>query len=161
MFRNSRQQDAVQSSLYDQTTFYDSFVRDLRDCTQSLVIESPFITLKRINMLLPILQRLRKRQVQIVINTRDPIEHEHDYQLQAQGAIANLQEIGIEVLYTVRHHRKLAIIDRTIVWEGSLNILSYYDSCEIMRRMTSSTEAELLINFVGLQAHLRNEARLC
>lgn len=156
MFRRPRQLEPMQSSLFDQTTFYTAFSQDLRNCTQSLVIESPFIRLHRVNMLLPTLSKLRKRGIQIIVNTRDPIEHEDEYQMQARAAIKKLHAIGVDVLYTVRHHRKLAIIDRGIVWEGSLNILSHHDSCEIMRRITSAAEAETLINFINLQTYLQN-----
>mgnify|MGYP000883233265 FL=1 len=54
------------------------------------------------------------------------------------------------MLFAVKYHRKLAIIDREIIYEGSLNILSYRNSCEIMRRTTSALEAEMLIDFIGL-----------
>jgi hypothetical protein len=70
--------------------------------------------------------------------------------MQAITAIQSLQEIGVEILFTTKHHRKLAIIDREIIYEGSLNILSYYDRCEIMRRITSKAEAERLIDFIKL-----------
>lgn len=104
---------------------------------------------------MPILARLRKRGVHIIINTRNPVEHDLEYQAQAEEAVATMQNIGICVLYTVKHHRKLAIIDRSTFWEGSLNILSYYDSCEIMRKTVSPTEAEILINFIGMQKYLQ------
>ena len=54
------------------------------------------------------------------------------------------------MLFTVKHHRKLAIIDREIIYEGSLNILSYRDSCEIIRKIASVLKAEMLIDFIGL-----------
>ncbi len=62
--------------------------------------------------------------------------------------------MGVRVLFTVKHHRKLAIIDRETFWEGSLNILSYYDSCEIMRRTVSASDAETLLNFIGINKYL-------
>ena len=149
---------AFQSSLFNHETFDAPFLQDVRNCRHSLIIESPFIRIKRVNRLMPVLRKLRKQGVRIVINTRNPIEHDdRDYQIQAAQAVAELQSVGVDVLYTVRHHRKLAIIDSNIIWEGSLNILSYYDSCEIMRRITSEVEAETLINFIGLQKYLQDE----
>lgn len=64
----------------DQNSFYASFQLDLHDYTKELLIESPFITTKRVNALPPVLEKLRKRDVQIVINTRSPEEHEGVYQ---------------------------------------------------------------------------------
>lgn len=54
------------------------------------------------------------------------------------------------MLFTVKYHRKLAIIDREIIYEGSLNIFSCRNSCKVMRRTTSALEAEMLIDFISL-----------
>lgn len=82
--------------------------------------------------LILILGKLRARGVPITVNTRNPDEHDGEYINQAYDAVAKMQSMGITVLYTVRHHRKLAIIDGCLLWEGSLNILSQNDSCEII-----------------------------
>lgn len=155
LLHRQKAENLLGSSLYNQSTFYKAFVRDLHVCSEELVIESPFITTKRIETLLPVFKKLRQRDVRIVINTRNPDDHEDTYREQALNAIDEMQELGIEVLYTVGHHRKLAIIDRHIVWEGSLNILSFNDSCEIMRRITSVSLAEELLTFTGLKRYLR------
>lgn len=142
------------SKLYDQKTFYKAFEHDLKRCKRELIIESPFITTRRMNALMPLFAKLRKRYVNIVVNTRNPAEHDGDYYYQALDAITAMQELGITVLYTVGHHRKLAIIDRELFYEGSLNILSYSDSCEIMRRVVSSAETEALIKFIGVKKYV-------
>lgn len=126
------------------------FEEDLRNARHSVVIESPFITTKRIRELMPALRRLRQRGVHIVVNTRDPEEHDHKYGLQAASAVQMMQEMDITVLYTVRHHRKLAIIDKKTLWEGSLNILSQNDSCEIMRRSVSRKLSKEVISFIDV-----------
>jgi len=145
------------SQLYDQNTFYDAFERDLKCCKQELIIESPFITTRRTNTLLPILASLRKRNVAIIVNTRNPIEHGGNYYHQALNAIEAMQDLGITVLYTTNHHRKLVILDREVFYEGSLNILSFSNSCEIMRRVVSSVEAKILINFIGVKKYARRK----
>lgn len=137
------------SSLFDNNTFYKAFERDLRLARRSVIIESPFITRRRMEHLLPLLTKLRRKGVHIVVNTRDPEEHNEEYAIQAENAIAAMQDIGIKVLYTVKHHRKLAIIDEEILWEGSLNILSQGDSCEIMRRTRSSELVRNMVSFIG------------
>jgi len=142
------------SRLYDNETFDRQFLRDVHRCRESLAIESPFIRLNRVHDLMPVLMKLRSKCVQVVFNTRPPDEHDDKYRRQAETAILSLQGIGVQVLFTVRHYRKLAIIDREVLWEGSLNILPYYDSCEIMRRTVSSAEAETLINFIGIDKYL-------
>lgn len=142
------------SSLYDQNTFYRAFERDLLNVKREVIIESPFITASRMELLLPILHKLSRRGVRIVVNTRHPEEHEGDYSRQAAEAVMTMQDMGATVLYTGGHHRKLAIIDRKVFYEGSLNILSYRDSCEIMRRVASSVEAKKLLQFIGLAKYV-------
>ncbi|NTU72578.1 hypothetical protein HGB07_00145 [Candidatus Roizmanbacteria bacterium] len=155
LLHRQKAENLLGSSLYDQNTFYKAFVRDLRACHDELIVESPFITTRRMETLLPVFKKLRRRNVHIIINTRNPDDHEDIYREQALNAIYDMHELGIEVLYTVGHHRKLAIIDRGITWEGSLNILSFNDSCEIMRRITSVLLAEELLTFIGLKRYLR------
>ncbi len=111
------------------------------------------------NDLLPIFRKLRKRGVSIVINTRDPHEHDAEYEYQATLAVYEMQKIGITVLYTGTLHRKLAIIDSEILWEGILNIFSQNDSCEIMRRVESEYLSKQMIEFIGLVKYIRPESQ--
>jgi phosphatidylserine/phosphatidylglycerophosphate/cardiolipin synthase-like enzyme len=143
--------DLLSSRLYDQDNFYSAFLRDLSACTHEAIIESPFITTHRMAELLPVFEKLRRRGVRVIINTRQPEEHAAPYDIQAREAVAEMQNIGILVLYTGKHHRKLAVLDKAIIWEGSLNILSYANSCEIMRKITSRELARQMIQFLRLE----------
>ncbi len=144
----------LSSRLYDNKDFYKAFKKDLKSARHSVIIESPFITSRRMDDILPTLRKLRKREVQIIVNTRCPEEHDYEYAAQAVTAVATLQDIAVTVLYTGRHHRKLAIIDGKILWEGSLNILSQNDSCEIMRRIQSKLLAKQMVDFIGIKKYL-------
>jgi hypothetical protein len=71
--------------------------------------------------------------------------------LQAEEAIRRFETIGVQVLITTDyHHRKLAILDRNILWEGSLNILSQTYSREIMRRIKSSSLSNEMFEYLKL-----------
>lgn len=146
--------DLLTSRLYDQETFYKTLMRDLSFCNREAVIESPFITSNRVASLLPIFSKMRSRNIRIIVNTRHPAEHDAPYDAQAETAIKQMQNMGIEVLFTGGHHRKLAIIDGRILWEGSLNILSQGNSCEVMRRIESEAMAQEMISFIKLNKFL-------
>lgn len=139
------------SGLYDQGTFYRAFTKDLLQAQSRVIIESPFITTNRLNHLLPHIAKLSRRGVQVIVNTKPFEEHENAMmQEMSYEVVVMLQQLGVEVLMTVGHHRKLAIIGDRIVWEGSLNILSQSDSCEIMRRIDSEQLARQMIKFISL-----------
>ena len=100
---------SVRSELFDNETFYTAFLNDLRASREVVIIESPFITRRRLASLIPTFNQLLGRGVRITINTRSLLEGADPFWSQeAAEAIALLQCLGITVLYTVRHHRKLA-----------------------------------------------------
>jgi HKD family nuclease len=147
--------ELLDSKLFNEETFYPAFLKDLNKCQSEIIIECPFITYRRLMTLLPVLEKLKTRKVRIAINTRDPKSHRDDYMRDdAHDGISKLQHMGIQVLYTGNHHRKLAIIDRKVLYEGSLNILSQNDSCEIMRRIESVQLAWQMANFVQIDRFL-------
>jgi HKD family nuclease len=82
--RNKKASSMVDSSLYDQETFYYQFFKDLQQAKEEIVIESPFLTMRRVKLMLPMLVRAQNSGVSIVINTRDPIEQEGRMRLEAE-----------------------------------------------------------------------------
>lgn len=153
--RNTATPELAHSKLFNEETFYPALMKDLKSCGSELIIESPFITSRRLDQLLPTLQKMKQRKVRIIVNTRDPHEHDEDRRRdEAHRAVARLQREGVHVLYTGGHHRKLIVIDRAILYEGSLNVLSQNDSCEIMRRIESTRLAWEMIGFVGIDNYL-------
>ena len=103
-------------------------------------------------MLLPTFESMLARDVKIYVTTRDPVEHQEPYTDQSEKVIQYFERVGIQsLLCTGNHHRKLAIIDRKILWEGSLNILSQQKSREIMRRIEGEDNAVEMFNFLKLE----------
>lgn len=143
------------STLHDEKTFYQAFIKDLEKCQEEVIIESPFITSKRMKTLSPILNKLYNRGIKIFIITRDPREHNKGYEVQSESEIEAFENIGIQVLLcTGNHHRKLAIIDRQVLWEGSLNILSQIRSREIMRRLEGGGFARDMFKFLNFGRYI-------
>lgn len=115
-FKHQSSTDLTGSKLFDEANFYPAFMKDLSKCQQEAIIESPFITQRRLETLLPMIQKLKSRRVKVVVNTRDPLHSEDEYMGdESMRAIAKLQHMGVQVLFTGGHHRKLAILDRQIL----------------------------------------------
>ena len=142
----------LSSSLYDEQTFYKAFIKDLKYCQEEIIIESPFMTARRVNMLLPVVKKLVKHGVRVTINTRHPKYHDKSLIAQAWVAMESLKSIGVSVrLFNDLRHRKVAVIDNRILWEGSLNILSQHNSREIMRRIESEELIKQVVRFLQLK----------
>ena len=143
--------DLVTSKLYDQDGFYKAFIKDLNRAKSRVIIESPFLTKKRVTSLLPTMEKLLYKNVKAIVNTKPLNEQSPELYNQAYWSIDKLQSIGVLVLFTTGHHRKLAIIDNEILWEGSLNILSQNDSCELMRRIVSVNAVKEVLRLTGVK----------
>ena len=140
------------SILYDENTFYQAFFKDLESCRREVIIESPFITSSRMQKFYPAFQKMLDRRTKVLIITRDPSDLDPEIRDFATNEIMQMSDMGIAVtLLKGNHHRKLAIIDRKITWEGSLNILSQNSSMEIMRRIEDNKIAQDVIRFLKLK----------
>lgn len=143
------------SSLFDESTFYHQFTKDLLRCSSEVVVESPFITSERMRMLFPYFKVLIEKGVKVYVLTRDPREHTESMEPQSETEIQRFERLGVQVLLcTGNHHRKLAILDRKILWEGSLNILSQSKSREIMRRIEGREPVIEMLEFLKLTRFL-------
>lgn len=139
------------TSLFDETTFYTQFSRDLQSANHEVIIESPFIGMERMKTLLPVIEWMINLGIEVYIITRSPEKHTGIMKRHTEEVISHLERLGVQVLVTSNnHHRKLAIIDRNILWEGSLNILSQSNSREVMRRIEGENYAQEMFTFLQL-----------
>ncbi len=134
----AERQGLLTSNLFNERTFDLEFSRDLKRAKKMVVIESPYLTVRRARHFAPLFKKLAKRKIRIRINTRHPSCHSQYMKIQAEKAAKILLENDAKIYtYNDLRHRKLAIIDNRILWEGSMNILSHGRSREIMRRSAS------------------------
>jgi phosphatidylserine/phosphatidylglycerophosphate/cardiolipin synthase-like enzyme len=138
--------------LYTEASFYPAFIRDLKRCRKEVIIESPYMTIPRVASMEHVLKKLVKRGVKVSINTRYPGHHDKLLRIQAWTATKTLKQIGVKVrFFNDYHHRKIAVLDGKILYEGSLNILSQCYSREIMRRIESEQLTKQMVKFLRLK----------
>lgn len=141
--------------LFNEKTFYKAFEKDLLEAKKEVVIYSPFVTKFRTDFYKPIIEKLRSRNIEIFIFTRPIEEYETMFQPQIQCALKRYEEMGVCIFYPSKYiHEKVAIIDREILYEGSLNILSHRASKEMMRRTIGEESAIQVLHYLGLNKSL-------
>lgn len=141
-------------------TFNDYFVEDIHTFKKRLIIYSPFITGKRLSVLLPLFADAISAGKQIVVITKDFSDrHQTDY-AQYQKYEKEMKDIGISIFHKKGMHEKLIFVDTEVVWIGSLNALSFTGlTGEIMRRQTDSQlalEYEKIFNIPYICAAVAN-----
>ena len=150
--RNIGATPLLSSEIIDEHVFYGKFSKDIRVASSRIIIESPYITSRRAREISPLLNKAVNRGVKVTIYTRNPYHHEGVLVAESINGIGILQEAGAVVITcNDMRHRKLAMIDGYILWEGSLNMLSQNGSKEIMRRSVSKELCKQMLRFIRLE----------
>lgn len=137
--------------LYNENTFYKALTADMLSAKKEVIIHSPFVSKFRTDFLKPTIEKLIDRNIDIFIFTRPIEEYDSAMQPQIECALKRLEELGVCIFYPGRYiHQKVAIVDREVLWEGSLNILSHRASNEMMRRTSHGESATQVMNYIGL-----------
>lgn len=127
-------------NLFDETTFWAAFEKDLRKAKDKVIIVSPFVRKSRFQIVQQYLSAFVERGgvVEAIIS------QEPDSKSTLKETEKLLGDAGWKVRVMKGIHQKVAIIDDRICWEGSLNILSFANSRELMRRFESRIEAQAI-----------------
>lgn len=147
--------------LYNEKTFYKALTADMLAAKKEVIIYSPFVSKFRTDFLKPTIEKLIDRNIDIFIFTRPIEEYEDIIRPQIECALKRFNGMGVSIFYPGRYiHQKVAIIDREILWDGSLNILSHRASNEIMRRTSDANAATQIISYIGLNKQIAEAYKL-
>ena len=100
--------------IYDGQNFELPFISDLSKAKQSVVVSCPKVKIGRHSQIADRLADLMANGIEIVLYTKE--ENEDTISLQHQG---------ISVIYKDHLSHHAAIIDKSTIWYGSVNILGY------------------------------------
>lgn len=138
--------------------FYEKFIHDISTAQQEIVIESPYITRNRSRQLLPSLEIALHRGVRVYIVTKSADDQDERMKEESTEMIKEFENIGAVVLpFKGPHHlihRKMSIIDRRISWLGSLNILSWRNSEEVMLRIEGEATYKYLLSLIDFEKNV-------
>lgn len=78
------------TALFNERTFYKAFSNDFKSAQREVIIESPYVTIRRASELAFISKSVISRGVAVVLYTRNPEHHE--------GILRQQAYAGLEVL---------------------------------------------------------------
>jgi hypothetical protein len=91
--------------------------------------------------------------VRVTVHTRD-----HDHGTREADLARSLQASGCQVSARERMHEKVMILDDTVLWHGSLNLLAHSGSTDLMMRITDPASCERVRTIVD-RARMDRPAR--
>ncbi|MGJ4849422.1 AAA domain-containing protein [Bacillota bacterium Meth-B3] len=131
------------SILVTQSNILNVIKYDILYARKYVLIYSPFLSEKRVQSFLPIFHKaITENGLKIIVVTKEASENK---QTMASHNICEhlLKNVGVIISHKYFMHEKIVFIDDTLLWSGSLNLLSYTgNTTEIMERRNCSEIAE-------------------
>ena len=126
-----------ENQIFNGSTFYRPYTSDLTKAKRSIVISSPKLYRTEQNPLVTLLKELTQQGIEILITTA--AENEQTVFIQSKGLSVKVKPKLS--LYTT-------IIDKEVVWYGSINTLGYASKDDNMIKVTDIYLANELIEMI-------------
>ena len=127
----------VENQIFNGSTFYRPYTSDLTKAKHSIVISSPKLYRTEQNPLVTLLKELAQQGIEILITTATENEQ-----------TAFIQSKGLSVKVKPKLSLYTTIIDKEVVWYGSINTLGYASKDDNMIKVTDIYLANELIEII-------------
>ena len=135
----------VSNSIFDSMGYWEVFVKDVHSTRKSIVISSPFLSSRKVEWLIDQSEMLQKKGVVITVLSLRPEEYPEDGREHHTELLEWLASVGICVKTQNHCHERYAVIDQSLVWYGSMNLLSKgREDDSLMRIISPEIATELL-----------------
>lgn len=135
----------VTNSIFDSIGYWAVFEKDVLSAAKSIVISSPFLSSRKVYWLIEQSVILQKRGIIITVFSLSPEKYPEDGREHHIELLNRLAAAGIRVKTQSHCHERYAAIDRSLVWYGSMNLLSRgKEEDSLMRIVSPEIAAELL-----------------
>ncbi|MET7736492.1 DUF5710 domain-containing protein [Streptomyces sp. NPDC005402] len=122
---------------------YKAVEWDIERASTSIELYCPFLDPAPVRKWSALLGRRVSEGVRVVVYTRAAEEQRDDASVERhQQRIDQLRSVGCEVDFRERMHEKVLILDGTVLWHGSLNLLANSGPTDLMMRFTDPSSCE-------------------
>ncbi len=134
--------------IYNKNNFLTAYTNDIVNSQREVFIVSPFISKRRIDYMSEHFEHALSNNSKIIVVTRPVEEYREKDKFVLKQCFEVLENIGTQILFKSNIHQKFAVIDKRIVWYGSINLLSFGNSEESIMRLESSNIANELLQSI-------------
>jgi len=131
------------NAIFDLDSYEPVYLRDLREAREEIVISSQTLNTHKVNQLIRLSEE--RPELKITVVTWAPEVYRYGRDEVRIELMNRLKAAGFKLLTVEDNCERFAIIDRDIVWYGSMNLLSKADvEDNLMRVVDREIAAELL-----------------
>ena len=132
--------------FFDKDTYYKSFRNDYIGAHNEIIISSPYVSSAGVERLIRDGLSNDNKSMLIKLITYSPEHYTDDIKGRIEVLHNKLVTAGIELQYSERISSKYAIIDREIIWYGSMNLVSTIKEDDDEMRIVNKDIAKALLN---------------
>lgn len=133
------------NAIFDAATYSDAYETDLSQANSEIVISSPGINSAKIRQLIHTVSKKQAQGVKISVITIPSVEYPDNRIELTKQLIDELRRVGIYVKEASGIHKHFTVIDKEIVWYGSMNMLSREKEDDNLMRVNSKEIADELL----------------
>lgn len=125
------------NSIYDVDNYYDVYRQDLLDANEEIIISSPIISGNKVDELIKLLQEKQESGISVKVVTWKPDMYgfgDSEYWMELHERLRNN---GFEMNLVEDYCQHYCVVDRQVVWYGSLNFLGKEDAEDNLMRVIS------------------------
>jgi phosphatidylserine/phosphatidylglycerophosphate/cardiolipin synthase-like enzyme len=131
--------------IFNEQSFFEVYVNDIQNAKKEILIVSPFVMERRMLQIMPYFETCLASGIHIRVIVRPSNAHEESKQPVLNECFNTLSSAGVDMIFKPNIHQKFAVIDRKVVWYGSVNLLGFGRSKESMMRLVSGGIAHQLV----------------
>lgn len=135
----------VTNAIFDRRDYEETFFRDLVEANKEVVISSPRLNRYKVNKAISFLKPRQESGVGVTLITMNLEAVGYEDTIEHKLLIDSLQKAGVVVRTTDEYTECYAVIDKTIVWHGGMNLLgNAYEGDNLIRIENMQAAEELL-----------------
>lgn len=133
------------NAIYDSDHYLPIYEQDLTQAVDEIVISSPTLGKSKVQRLLELLKERQQAGVKVTVVTWHPDAYRYGREEHRLALMETLRRAGVHLELAKEHCEHYAVIDKKVVWYGSMNLLSKDDVEDNIMRIISDQIAEELL----------------
>ena len=133
------------NAIFTAFDYYEVFERDLVEAESEIIISSPDIAHDKVERFINIMKSQQEKGVKVTIITENPDNRILGNPAYVMELMHKLNNNGIYIGFTDNVNEHYAVIDRSLVWHGGMNLLGKADVWDNLIRVNDTQAAAELL----------------
>lgn len=128
--------DTENAKMFSKDDYKTDFEKDLLSAKKTIAISSPYLSKQEVNRFVFVVAKLISNGIKIFVITK-PLSDESKSKTQSE-VVKSLETVGVQVFIKENLSQKIAVIDKKVLWYGTVNFLGFSEQDDCCMRICSS-----------------------